>query len=90
LRIGREGLHWKWDPERGILKLPPYDQRALGAQELLGEGIGFDLGANHGYFLPFSASQKLVGRFTPAARRRYRETYNLPAWGLPIPSPWPT
>lgn len=82
LHIGREGLHWRWDPERGILKLPPYDRRALGAQELLGEGIGFDLGANHGYFLPFSASQKLVDRFTPAAQRRYRETYNRPAWGL--------
>jgi putative aldouronate transport system substrate-binding protein len=82
LRIGREGLHWRWDPARGILKLPPYDQRATGAQELLGEGIGFDLGANHGYFIPFSASQKLVDRYTPPGQRAFRETYNRPEWGI--------
>lgn len=80
--IGKRGLHWEWDDAVGIRKLPPYDNKAVGARELLGEGATIDIGDNHGYFVPFCSSPEEFQRFSTEDARAFRDTFMKPEWGI--------
>ena len=82
LQVGKRGLHWEWDPDYGIRKLPPYDAKPHSPRELLGEGILTSVATSFGYFIPFSAPQELCDRFTTARGRAYRDKHLRPEWGI--------
>ena len=83
LRVAKRGLHWEWDPEFGIRKLPPYDAKPFAPREMLGEGVLTNIDTNFTYFIPFSANQELVDQFTTERVKKYRLQYQLPEWGIP-------
>ena len=82
LQVGKRGLHWEWDPDYGIRKIPPYDAKPHSPRELLGEGILTSVATSFGYFIPFSAPQELCDRFTTARGRAYRDKHLRPEWGI--------
>lgn len=82
LVYAKRGLHWEWNEELGMAKLPPFDNKAHGAVELLGESAVLEPGDNHGYFIPFSCPPDAFERWSPRSAREFRQTYMKPEWGI--------
>jgi putative aldouronate transport system substrate-binding protein len=75
--MGKRGLHWDYDDAKGVVMIPPYDQKAGGA-ELVGprryESIGFFMVSG----LPL---ETIRGLRTPD-EQALLERYARPEWGL--------
>jgi putative aldouronate transport system substrate-binding protein len=80
-RLGKRGLHWDWDEERGLVQLPPYDVKSATMPELLGTDT--NISNSWGFFSPFGAPPSLIDCYMIAADRAFRDRYQRPEWGQP-------
>ncbi|HUS48246.1 MAG TPA: hypothetical protein VM098_09005 [Phycisphaerae bacterium] len=78
-RIGQEGLHWRWDEQRGVVPLPPYDQPGNDAKHLLGVGL---LDNAYGFFSCCSAPLEVTDKYLPRRVKEFRAKYRRTEWGL--------
>lgn len=81
VRLGKRGLHWDWDPDRGLKALPPYDTRYHSARQLL--HLSPEPWHDWGYYALFGASAELSNRFKVTAHRDFDAKWRKPEFLIP-------
>jgi putative aldouronate transport system substrate-binding protein len=77
-RVGLRGTHWNWNPQRGIILLPPYDARGEDARSLLSTNIE----SAYGFFSPCAIPLSETQEFLRTGEEEFRRTYEDTSWGV--------
>lgn len=80
-RLGKRGLHWEFSPDKGIYRLPPYDEEGLAKREVFNL-IQPDPASGWGFFVPFGARLELTDQYLTKGTRDFRARYRRPEWGV--------
>lgn len=79
-RIGKRGLHWEWDPDRGLYALPPYDEFYHSSRQLI--HVIPEPWMSWGYYAPFGASRELSNRYRTKAHRDFNAKFRAPKYAM--------
>ncbi len=76
VRMGQRGVHWDFDPERGLYHLPPYDDRNVALKHL----TTLNVDGPGGFFSPCGVRPAIADKYLPTAMLQHRERYQHPEW----------